>query len=585
MTRYLKTALLAAAALLASCIHNDIPYPVVELRIASVEGQGFSVSENNVTSRTVTLSLDEATDIRNVRIDAVGYDAVIHRIQLDKEEVLQQIRSSRELTGTFDLRSPIYTTLSLYQDYEWTIRATQTIERRFSVTGQIGATEIEEKNRIARVLVPSDTDLAHIEVTELKLGPADITTYSPSLEELSGSSFESVRFVDVTCHGITERWLLYVEPTNVKVALRATDLWNNTATATALVSAEEYAAGAALEYRIKGATEWQRMAESSYEAGILTATLAPEWSSSTNPYGLAVYNFVPDKGLFAGHTYEFRLTVGGEQTQLMEYAAPAGNTIPNGDLEDSSLSCWTQNNKTAEFWGSGNNTFTRGLCTQASFDGGTRAKLQATSAVGVLASGNLFSGLFQKDVLTRGVVSFGQPYAWKARPKALKLQYYAEHIGIVDIEKNFGAPIHEGDRDKARHRGLDPPPRSRIGHGSPHRDLGSGRDHFGRRGTDHRLRLAFHRPKFDRRQDDRRTASAQLLRHEGQTLRIVPDRDLLLDERLRRLHGRLQVEHTLRRQFRVGLLTMPIFATRKKQSLTSSAFCLPWRSEKKHRRR
>ena len=225
MTRYLKTALLAAAALLASCIHNDIPYPVVELRIASVEGQGFSVSENNVTSRTVTLSLDEATDIRNVRIDAVGYDAVIHSIQLDKEEVLQQIRSSRELTGTFDLRSPIYTTLSLYQDYEWTIRATQTIERRFSVTGQIGATEIEEKNRIARVLVPSDTDLAHIEVTELKLGPADITTYSPSLEELSGSSFESVRFVDVTCHGITERWLLYVEPTNVKVALRATDLW------------------------------------------------------------------------------------------------------------------------------------------------------------------------------------------------------------------------------------------------------------------------------------------------------------------------------------------------------------------------
>ena len=36
---------------------------------------------------------------------------------------------------------------------------------------------------------------------------------------------------------------------------------------------------------------------------------------------VAVYNFVPDKGLFAGHTYEFRLTVGGEQTQLMEYAA------------------------------------------------------------------------------------------------------------------------------------------------------------------------------------------------------------------------------------------------------------------------
>jgi len=452
MTRYLKTAFAAAAALLAaSCISNDIPYPVVELRIANVEGEGFSVSENNVTSRVVTLTLDEATDIRNVKIDAVTYDAVIHSIELNKAELLDQVRSSQELTGTFNLLSPIYTTLSLYQDYDWTIRAVQTIERRFSVTGQIGATEIDTENRIVRVYVPDDTDLGHIEIEELKLGPAEITTYSPSLEELSGSSFESVRFVDVTCHGVTERWMLYVETTNVKVALREADLWQNTGTVTALISADEYASGAALEYRIKGDTEWQPMQESGYDAGILTATIAPEWKTETNPNGLTVYKLVPKKGLFAGHTYEFRLLVGGsEQGAPLEYTAPAGNTIPNGDMEDASMSCWTQNNKTAEFWGSGNNTFTKGLCTQAPFAGGTRAKLQATSAVGVLASGNLFTGLFQKDLITRGVVSFGQTYAWKARPRALKVQYFAEHIGPVDIDKKFGAPIDMGDQDRAR---------------------------------------------------------------------------------------------------------------------------------------
>lgn len=452
MTRYLKTAFAAAAALLAaSCISNDIPYPVVELRIANVEGEGFSVSENNVTSRVVTLTLDEATDIRNVKIDAVTYDAVVHSIELNKAELLDQVRSSQELTGTFNLLSPIYTTLSLYQDYDWTIRAVQTIERRFSVTGQIGATEIDTENRIVRVYVPDDTDLGHIEIEELKLGPAEITTYSPTLEELSGSSFESVRFVDVTCHGVTERWMLYVETTNVKVALREADLWQNTGTVTALISAEEYASGAALEYRIKGDTEWQPMQESGYDAGILTATIAPEWKTETNPNGLTVYKLVPKKGLFAGHSYEFRLLVGGsEQGAPLEYTAPAGNTIPNGDMEDASMSCWTQNNKTAEFWGSGNNTFTKGLCTQAPFAGGTRAKLQATSAVGVLASGNLFTGLFQKDLITRGVVSFGQTYAWKARPRALKVQYFAEHIGPVDIDKKFGAPIGMGDQDRAR---------------------------------------------------------------------------------------------------------------------------------------
>ncbi len=452
MTRYLKTAFAAAAALLAaSCISNDIPYPVVELRIANVEGEGFSVSENNVTSRVVTLTLDEATDIRNVKIDAVTYDAVVHSIELNKAELLDQVRSSQELTGTFNLLSPIYTTLSLYQDYDWTIRAVQTIERRFSVTGQIGATEIDTENRIVRVYVPDDTDLGHIEIEELKLGPAEITTYSPTLEELSGSSFESVRFVDVTCHGVTERWMLYVETTNVKVALREADLWQNTGTVTALISAEEYASDAALEYRIKGDTEWQPMQESGYDAGILTATIAPEWKTETNPNGLTVYKLVPKKGLFAGHTYEFRLLVGGsEQGAPLEYTAPAGNTIPNGDMEDASMSCWTQNNKTAEFWGSGNNTFTKGLCTQAPFAGGMRAKLQATSAVGVLASGNLFTGLFQKDLITRGVVSFGQTYAWKARPRALKVQYFAEHIGPVDIDKKFGAPIGMGDQDRAR---------------------------------------------------------------------------------------------------------------------------------------
>ena len=452
MTRYLKTAFAAAAALLAaSCISNDIPYPVVELRIANVEGEGFSVSENNVTSRVVTLTLDEATDIRNVKIDAVTYDAVVHSIELNKAELLDQVRSSQELTGTFNLLSPIYTTLSLYQDYDWTIRAVQTIERRFSVTGQIGATEIDTENRIVRVYVPDDTDLGHIEIEELKLGPAEITTYSPSLEELSGSSFESVRFVDVTCHGVTERWMLYVETTNVKVALREADLWQNTGTVTALISADEYASGTALEYRIKGDTEWQPMQESGYDAGILTATIAPEWKTETNPNGMTVYKLEPKKGLFAGHTYEFRLLVGGsEQGAPLEYTAPAGNTIPNGDMEDASMSCWTQNNKTAEFWGSGNNTFTKGLCTQAPFAGGMRAKLQATSAVGVLASGNLFTGLFQKDLITRGVVSFGQTYAWKARPRALKVQYFAEHIGPVDIDKKFGAPIGMGDQDRAR---------------------------------------------------------------------------------------------------------------------------------------
>lgn len=329
--RLFRTALPCLLATLAGCIKNDIPYPLVELRIADIEGEGFTVSENNTARREITLRLDEQTDIRNVRIDKATYDAVIHSVKLDKEEVLGQMRRSQELVGTFDMYTPIYTTLSLYQDYEWTVRAEQTIERRFAVAGQIGASQIDEKNRIARASVATGTDLEHIHVTELKLGPADITTYSPTIDELSDADFRSVRLVDVTCHGRTERWSLFVEVTDSKIAVGEVDLWANTATVTATVSEEEHGRGARLQYRIKNAATWQEAQESSYRDGILTASIKPEWSTAENPSGITVYSPAADKGIFAGYTYEFRLLIGDEQTQLLEYAAASGDTIPGGD--------------------------------------------------------------------------------------------------------------------------------------------------------------------------------------------------------------------------------------------------------------
>ena len=38
-----------------------------------------------------------------------------------------EARASAPLTGEFDLRTPQFITLSLYQDYEWELRAEQRI--------------------------------------------------------------------------------------------------------------------------------------------------------------------------------------------------------------------------------------------------------------------------------------------------------------------------------------------------------------------------------------------------------------------------------------------------------------------------
>ena len=416
--KYFRILFSAAALLLAaSCIDNDVPYPVVELRIAGVEGSGFTVSGISIANRTVTLTLDEKTDIRKVGIDKVTFDAATSNpMMTDTESFIGQIKTSRPLSGEFDLRSPLYVTLSLYQDYEWTIVAEQPIERAFTVAGQIGATVIDAQKRTATAYVPKGTNLGDITVTRLKLGPADITTYSPTAEELSASGFETMRFVDATYHGATERWTLHVEHTDLKIAFRETDLWNNTGVITAMATEEEYP-DAVIQYRVKGTDEWQATQKGERdETGLFTAAVAPEWTNSTNAAGLPIKRLVRT-------------------------------------MENPGLSCFTLENQNAEFWASGNNGFAKELCTSAAFDGmgGSRCALLKASAPPIvgLAAGNLMSGIFYKDGLTTGVVEFGQPYTWTARPSGMKVKYHAT-VGIVNQAKHSGAPIGKGDQDKAR---------------------------------------------------------------------------------------------------------------------------------------
>ncbi len=428
--------LLAAVSCNASCIENTLPYPVVPIDILGISGEGFTVTGSDIdaAARIVTLHLDETTDISRVRIDSV--------------RITDGGRASMPLVGTFDLRNPIHVTLSLYQDYLWEIRAEQTIERIFEVEGQIGASEIDAAQRTATARVGLDTDLGAIRITQLKLGPRDITTLDPAPEELT--DFTSVRYVEVSYHDFRERWRLYVEHTDESVAIASADLWSHTGT---LSIAPQSAAEVALEYRRAGAEAWQRAEVTRTGTGALTAAIAPVWNESTNAGGYTVYRADPATGLFAGTTYEYRLLLDGAEGPSGSFVTEAGGTIPRGDMEDPAMSCFTTENTASVDWGSGNNTFTRGLCTQSTFagmQGEHCARLASTTAVGILAAGNLFTGCFYKADLTTGVVEFGQPYDWKARPSALRVKYYAETLGKVDIDRHDGAPIGMGDRDRAR---------------------------------------------------------------------------------------------------------------------------------------
>ena len=55
------------------CIENDLPLPVIIPRITGMDVEGATNVSINSEKQSVTISLDETTDIRNVKINSVSF--------------------------------------------------------------------------------------------------------------------------------------------------------------------------------------------------------------------------------------------------------------------------------------------------------------------------------------------------------------------------------------------------------------------------------------------------------------------------------------------------------------------------------
>lgn len=433
--KYLTTLLCSAAALLSvACIENDIPYPEVEIFIDSMTGEGFT-AVSDASARTVVLTLDEQTDIQRVRIDDTALGVTPHATSLTAEELIPQVRTSQPLTGEFDLRTPLYTTLSLYQDYDWTIRAQQQIERFFAVDGQVGTTQFDPQSRTATAYVAKDADLSHVVVSSLKLGPTGITTYSPTLEELSGTSFETVRFVDVTCHGRTERWLLYVKHTDKSVELTGAYAWSKVIW---LYGSGIQGVESGFRYRTGDDTEWHEVLNVTSDGGSFSAHLAAEPETQ---YTIMAY-------------------CGSDQTEPLTVVTDPVQPLLNGSFEE-----WSTDDDivypylpgTAPYWSTGNKgakiastTLTDKCPPRPGSTGQYAAYLKSQFAnlvgLGKFAAGNLFLGHYVRNEGTNGILTFGRKFS--LRPTKLRI-WVKYHQGIIDKLKSVpvGSNIKLGDPD------------------------------------------------------------------------------------------------------------------------------------------
>ena len=147
------------AVVAGSCIHNDIPYPWIQVNFLELTAKGQSGATTiDSTKLTATISFPEQTDISAVSIESykLTAGATVAGNVLDKP---------------IDLSSPFEVTLSLYQDYTWKIVGLQTIERYFDVEGQIGQSVIDAQAQTVTLTIPDTRPLDAVKVLKAKLEP------------------------------------------------------------------------------------------------------------------------------------------------------------------------------------------------------------------------------------------------------------------------------------------------------------------------------------------------------------------------------------------------------------------------------
>lgn len=390
--RMRRLMLCLSVCLLAACIQNDLPYPTVKLYITgmSVEGQvGSAVISND--DRKVTLELEETVNPKKVKVQTL--------------DITEGGTASVGPDSIVDLTKPLEITLSLYQDYVWTVEANQTIARIFTVAGQVGQAKFYPETREASVNIPKEQGLGIIELTGLKLGPEGSThngtTDLPLLYWTRKDNFATTKVQVKYSDFIDEEWTLYVNLSDITVGVNSVDAWTNVAW---IHGFGHDGRDNGCEYKKEGDTDWIRVdaSEVTHDGGNFTARIIH---------------------LQANTTYVCRAYSGEEYGEEMSFTTGEEATVPNMGFED-----WHQDGKVICPWQEGDNrwwdTGNWGSTTLSEKDnitlstedirtgstGKFAAILKSQKIVVKFAAGNLFIGEYKNTIGTNGILGFGRSF-------------------------------------------------------------------------------------------------------------------------------------------------------------------------------
>ena len=148
--------ILAAGALFSCAFKNDLDYPVVPASVLSVEVEHAKSVKIDASSRTVFIELDERANLEAVHIT---------RLEVTEEA------SYESIPEILDLREPYQLTLKTWQEYRWTIQASQEIQRYVRCKNQLQNARFNVELRTVFVYVPDTQPLSSLTIEQMKLEP------------------------------------------------------------------------------------------------------------------------------------------------------------------------------------------------------------------------------------------------------------------------------------------------------------------------------------------------------------------------------------------------------------------------------
>ena len=430
---------LLLSLLVASCaIENDIPYPIIEASIESIEVEGQRGAEENVftaatinkTSRTVLLYVNDSVDITKLKItrlkitedaELIPDSAACVNYEKFPNTGFASLDSIPVSSNTrMNFSSPVNFTLRTYQDYVWQVTVKQIAQRDIKVDGLV-RTVIDENSRNVIIYVGSDQDLSNLNVTKMNLGgefgkvspdPTTIKDYSSPVKFNVRRSWEEYSY----------EWTVFVYNDKGGSSGGSSDVFPMT-TKAILKGSIQSGKTPVIEYAAQSESSWKSVPSSdiSVSGTSYTATIS---------------------GLKASTTYKYRVSVDGTAGSEQTFTTVAAVALENGKLENWSQDgkVWYPNASDANpFWGTGNPGAANfiGNLTESTDESisGKAALLETKNAIIKLGAGNLFTGDFQLDGLN-GLLHFGREFS--SFPTALRLYYKYTSTTINMIGDNVG---------------------------------------------------------------------------------------------------------------------------------------------------